>query len=87
MKIIKKIRSMLEERCLWKGYLITNRAAEYIGKLFGARPYFMSFDKYKKQRADGENVLTLYNEKPAIPEGYLLADGSEVEGNRIYTDV
>lgn len=52
MGIIRKIRSMLEERHLRKDYVTTNEVAKYLGELVGARPYFMSFDEYKKQRAD-----------------------------------
>lgn len=49
-KIIRKFRSMLEERRLWKEYIVTNKVAELLGKMVGARPYFMTFDEYKKQR-------------------------------------
>lgn len=45
MKMINKLRSILEERRLWKEYIVTNRIAEYLGKLTGTRPYFMSFDE------------------------------------------
>ena len=43
--MINKLRSILEERRLWKEYIVTNRIAKYLGKLTGARPYFMSFDE------------------------------------------
>lgn len=78
-KIIRKFRSMLEQRRLWKDYIATNIVAEALGELVGAKPYFMSFDEYKKQRADGENVLTLYSEKPVgLKEGKALKS----EGNK-----
>lgn len=58
MKIIRKFKTMIEERRLWKDYIATNRVAEAFGVLVGARPYFMSFDEYKKQRADIDESTT-----------------------------
>lgn len=51
-------------------------AAEALGELTGSRPYFMSFDEYKKQRADEENTITLYSKKSVgLKEGIALKAG------------
>lgn len=54
MNVIRKIKAMLEERRMWKEYIISWEAAKYFGKLIGAKPYFITFDEYKRCCANKE---------------------------------
>lgn len=66
--MLNKLKEKIKERRLWKDYIATNKVAKLLGELVGARPYFMSFEEYKKQRAEEEEQCSSVDGK------YLYTD-------------